>query len=121
MFAVGVYGLNLNLPNTTYFNVTLTQQYYSPVFQLINESAIPLEQCTSAHFNFNQEILTMYYKFNLSQSLCPPLGHKFEVGGRVTSSILKRFTLYVNKCNTTLNSKCLDSTAMDAVQKALGG
>lgn len=36
MFGVGILGLNLNDPNITYFNITMTQSYFSPLFKVIN-------------------------------------------------------------------------------------
>lgn len=46
MFAIGVYGLDLNSPSVTYFDVSLYQGFYTPIFNPINETKIPLEKCT---------------------------------------------------------------------------
>jgi len=42
MFAVSIYGFNLNDNTTKYFNVTLRQTYYSPLLIPINSTLIPL-------------------------------------------------------------------------------
>jgi len=42
MFAVIMYGLNLNDPSIKYFDIELTQGYYTPPFKIINETKIPL-------------------------------------------------------------------------------
>ena len=46
MFAIGVYGLDLNSPSVTYFDVSLYQSFYTPLFNVINETKIPLVKCT---------------------------------------------------------------------------
>ena len=46
MFAIGIYGLDLNSPNVTYFDVSLFQSFYTPIFNVINETKVPLVQCT---------------------------------------------------------------------------
>jgi hypothetical protein len=47
MFAVGLFNINLNDPTVTYFNITLFQNYYSPLWQVINYTQVPLVPCTS--------------------------------------------------------------------------
>lgn len=46
MFAISVLGFNLNDPVTKYFNVTLRQNFFTPIYYEINSTAIPLIQCT---------------------------------------------------------------------------
>ena len=60
MFSLVLYGANLSDPTIKYFDISLTQSYYSPVMQLINQTVIPLVQCTHDHFNFNEEISSTY-------------------------------------------------------------
>ncbi len=95
MFAIGMYTINLNDPTRTFFNISLQQNYYSPLFNLINRTQVPLVQCTANHFNFNEDVLAMFYKFNLTYALCPPLDYAFELGGRITSAIYRQFTLSI--------------------------
>ena len=47
MFAVAIFGLNLNDPAVTYFNISLFQNFYGPLWQVINYTQVPLVQCTS--------------------------------------------------------------------------
>ena len=42
MFTVIMYGLNLNDPNIKYFDIDITQGYYIPPYQIINETKISL-------------------------------------------------------------------------------
>ena len=121
MFAVGVYGLNLNDPNVTYFKISLSQNVFSPVFQTISSVDIPLVQCTSAHFNFNKDILTLYNNLDLRYSLCPPLGQAFQIGGRVTSQIYKQMSINVLPCNSVTTGNCANSSTLSAAQAATGG
>jgi hypothetical protein len=46
MFAIGVYGLDLNSPAITYFDVSLFQSFYTPLFNVINETKVPLVKCS---------------------------------------------------------------------------
>lgn len=121
MFAVGVYGLNLNDPNVTYFKISLYQNVFSPIFQTISSVEIPLVKCTSAHFNFNKDILSLYNNLDLRYSLCPPLGQTFQIGGRVTSQIYKQMSINVLPCNSTTTANCANSSILSAAQAALGG
>lgn len=77
MFSVGIFEMNLSNPMVTFFNISLTQDYYSPVFNIINQTNIPLVQCTPAHYNFSSDVVSMFYKLQLSNALCPPLGYTF--------------------------------------------
>lgn len=95
MFAIGVYGLNLNDPNITYFSVSLFQNTFSPIFQPISNTPIPMVPCTKDHFKFNKDTIELFHRLNLTYCLCPPLGYKFEIGGRVTSAIYKQISINV--------------------------
>jgi hypothetical protein len=75
MFAVALVGFSLTDPSITYFDISLYQNYYSPLFQTINTTKVPLVACTPDHFAFNSDILALYYKFSLKDALCPPIGH----------------------------------------------
>ena len=79
MFSVGLFGFNLSDPHIKLFNISLNIDYYSPLLKLINTTQIPLQMCTSDHFNFNTEMLNMYTRLNMSYLLCPPLGSKFTL------------------------------------------
>jgi hypothetical protein len=112
MFAFQMFDLDLNDPDVTYFDITLYQLYYSPLWQVINYTQVPLVQCTSEHFNFNADILGMYYKFKLSSNLCPPLDFGLEVGGRMASDVFSQFKIYINKCNSDLTPNCANDTTI---------
>jgi hypothetical protein len=75
MFAVALSGYSLTDPSVTYFDISLYQNYFSPLYNIINSTRVPLVACTPDHFAFNSDILSLYYKFNLKHSLCPPIGY----------------------------------------------
>lgn len=91
MFMVGVLGINLNNPNISYFDITLRQSYFTPFLTPINQTVIPMVQCTPAHFKFNDDIIQYFARFQVQNALCPPLNSVFEVGGRVTSDVYATF------------------------------
>lgn len=93
MFGLAIIGLNLNDPLVTYFNITLTQRFFGPLYSLINVTQVELVQCTKAHFAFNQEIENYFKRFPINNALCPALNTHFQVGGRVTSDIFSTFIL----------------------------
>lgn len=77
MFGIGILGLDLNDPNIKYFDISLRQNYFTPLFRTINSTVIPLVACTPDHFNHDSDILKLYYQFNFSRALCPPFGYEF--------------------------------------------
>ena len=56
MFGIYLFGLNLNDPNITYFNIELRQQHMVPILSPINSTVVPLVACTADHFKFNSDI-----------------------------------------------------------------
>ncbi len=82
MFSVNLFSFNLTSSNRL-FDITLNQDYYSPIKNFINTTFIPLVPCTIQHYNFSEEIVKNFHRFNLSGSLCPPLGHSFDLRGRM--------------------------------------
>ncbi len=95
MFAVGIFGFNLNDPNTTYFNISMRQNYLSPLFQTISSTEIPLLPCSIDHFSATKETVSLYNTLDLSQFLCPPFNFPFVVGGRVASPVYTQFSIYI--------------------------
>ena len=53
MFGIYLFGLNLNDPNITYFDIELRQNYMQPILSPINSTVVPLVACTAQHFAFN--------------------------------------------------------------------
>lgn len=120
IFMLAVMGLNLNDPMISYFDISLTQNYFGPLLTPINSTIIPLEQCTMAHFDFNPNIIDYFERFTIGWALCPPIGTNLAVQGRVTSNIFSRFMVSVSKCNSTLNLKCAPAAMMTAIQQEMG-
>lgn len=46
MFGIGIMGLDLNDPNIKYFDISLRQNYFTPLFRTINSTVVPLVACT---------------------------------------------------------------------------
>ena len=46
MFGIGILGLDLNDPNIKYFDISLRQNYFTPLFRTINSTVVPLVACT---------------------------------------------------------------------------
>lgn len=120
IFGVTIFGLNLNDPLVTYFDITLTQRFFGPVYSFINATQVPLVQCTTNHFTFNQEIENYFKRLPISNALCPTLNTKFQVGGRITSDLFSTFVLQVSKCNATANPRCASDAQIAAIQAQLG-
>lgn len=53
MFIVSLIGLNLSDPNVKYFNFTMNLNLNVPLLNPINQTYIPLVQCTPEHVNFS--------------------------------------------------------------------
>lgn len=120
MFGVAIIGLNLSDPLVTYFNITLTQRFFGPLYTPINATQIPLVQCTPAHFTFNQEIENYFKRFPVNNALCPTLDSKFQVGGRVTSDVFSFLSLQISKCNASVNPRCASDAQIAFIQSQLG-
>ena len=120
MFGLAIIGLNLNDPAITYFNITLTQRFYGPLYSAINVTQVELVQCTKAHFTFNQDIVNYFNRFQINNSLCPPINSQFQVGGRVTSDIFSTFVLQISNCNSSVNPRCASAAQIAAIQSQLG-
>ena len=52
-FGVGFPDINLNDPNMTYFDFLLVQLEVAYGSTIINETVVPVEQCTANHFHFS--------------------------------------------------------------------
>jgi hypothetical protein len=46
--------------------------------------------------SFGKDIKDAYRKLQLNQSLCPPIGYKFTLGGKTTSDVLSAFRILIN-------------------------
>lgn len=121
IFLVGVIGFNLNDPNTTYFDIKLTQKFYKTLFYPINSTNVPLEVCTPEHFAFGDDVTKFFKKFTINWALCPPINHSLYLGGRATSDLFSTFSVTISKCNSSSNPKCASNIEMSARQQALGG
>ena len=53
MFAVLLHGFNLSDPTWRFYDIVMYQEQYSPVYQPLNITQIPLVTCTREHFNFS--------------------------------------------------------------------
>ena len=118
MFGVAIQFLDMNIPNLTYFDFELRQNFRSPGFVDINSTVVPLVQCTEAHWDFSETIKTAFRQFYGERWLCPPLGYEFTVGGKVISEVSSDFTIAVKKC--TSSSTCINDTTLAAVEASLG-
>jgi hypothetical protein len=119
-FAVALVGFDLNDPNLKYFNISLTQYNYGPLFTLINSTAVPLEQCTLAHFAINDDITAFFKRFPITMALCPPLNSQFTLGGRVTSDLYSMFTIKIEKCQQAVDSRCAPDALISAIESQIG-
>ena len=106
MFSVGIQFLNLSDSSKKYFNVTLTQNHYGPLLTGNNLTNIPLVPCTPDHFSYSPEFLNSYYKFQLSNNLCPPLNYDLTVGGRAISELYSTANIIIQHCNSSIDPTC---------------
>jgi hypothetical protein len=94
MFGVSLFGFDLTAPGKI-FDIKLYQEYYTPIFNLLNRTEVPLVPCSESHFNFNSKILESYRSLNVSKNLCPPLNYTFVTSGKLTSDIFSQIRLTV--------------------------
>lgn len=114
MFGVLIFGFDLTTPFKL-FDINLYQEYYNPVFSLINRTEVPLEPCSSSHFNFSDKIRASYAELNMSRGLCPPLNYVFETRGKITSDIFSQFRLSVKRCNSSLDPNCANDSQFASI------
>ncbi len=55
----------------------------------------------------------------MSQSLCPPIGYEFKVGGKPVSDVSSSFSIVVDKCNATVDPYCANSTTFDYIENLI--
>lgn len=120
MFGVFVYGIDLNTPVYRLFDITLHQQFYSTGHVLINDTTVPLVQCTEEHFKFDDQLKEMYGKLKLNIGLCPPLGYEFKLRGKLTSDIFASLQVLVKRCNSTTDPTCAPDAYFSAVEATIG-
>ena len=70
MFGVMVHLVDLNA-SPRFFDVTLTQQFYSTGYSLINSTNIPLGQCTQSHFDFGEDFTNLSSRIPINTGLYP--------------------------------------------------
>ena len=63
--------------------------------------------------DFGKDIQDLYYKFNMTQSLCPPIGYNFNVGGKPISNVSSVFGITVDRCDASVDPRCVNSTVFD--------
>lgn len=116
MFAITLFGFDLS--NTTYklFNITLWQSFYGPGYSFLNETMIPLTPCTPEHLDFGDNVKSVFYKFNMTKSLCPPLNFEFQVGGKPISDISSVLTILVSRCNGSVDPGCVSSSELNSIE-----
>ena len=73
---------------------------------------MPLVACTEDHFAFSEATKEVYNTNGGSGWLCPPIGQKLTVDGKLLASNYEYFDILVKKCNTTLHSNCANETEM---------
>lgn len=119
MLGIFIYGINLNLPVMRFFDVTLQQETYSSGYVLQNITNIPLEQCTKEHFSFNTELTATFARLPLTEGLCPSIGQKFEVQGKISSDLFKQFRVGIRRCNATTNPSCAPDVNFTMVESMI--
>ena len=112
MLGMFVPGLDLNDPNQVPFNLQLIQHYEQPVGLPINQTVVPLEACTAAHFNYSDELVDYFNKLDGHKWKCPPIGYTLRVGGRITSDVSASFGVYLSKCNSTVEPNCTSDSIL---------
>ncbi len=95
MFAVAIQYVDFSNSTKKYFNVTLRQNHFGPLFSGNNFTVIPLVTCSEDHFSYDENILNYYRRFGLSKALCPPLNYQFTIGGSIVSDLYSEFTVYI--------------------------
>ena len=115
MFAIYLFGLNLNDPNITYFDISLKQFHMETVLGAFNVTEVPLVACTPQHFAFDAEIERRYHLFNGPHWRCPPLDHEFTLAGNAGSNPYSMFQVTIKKCDTTLYSNCASDAQIAAL------
>lgn len=115
MFGINLFGFDLTSP-LKMFDIKLYQESYSPIFNLINRTDVPLVPCSLSHFSFNDKIMKSFFDLNMSKGLCPLLDYNFKVKGKVTSDIFSQIRVTVSRCNSTLDPYCMNDTQFGAIE-----
>ena len=116
---VGIFGLDVTATTNRPFNITMYQDYYSPIFKPINSTEIPLVGCTKEHINFNDDLAAKYDSLNFSQYLCPQLNSSLHLQGKTTSNLFSRISIIVDRCNSTTDATCMNDTMFAAIEAQL--
>jgi len=112
MFALYLGGFDLN-SGPKLFDFYLYQESFTFGNTLISREAVPLVQCTLAHFNITPDVAESYTKLNLSRSLCPSLGQQFTVKGKRSGEIFNQLRIVVSRCNS-IDSTCVNDSTFAA-------
>jgi hypothetical protein len=115
MFGIFIFGLNLTNTTARWFDISLTQDYYSPVLNVINSTNIPLSPCTDSHFSMDPNILNSFKQHSNSSWLCPPKNAIINLQGKISTDIYSVLTLTISKCNTTLHANCVPNAKIAAI------
>lgn len=111
MFGVMINQLDLNA-SPRLFDVNITQEFYSTGYTLINSTSIPMVQCTSQHFAFNQDLININSRFPTTSALCPQLGQDLTVKGKFSSTLFAQLKLTISRCTGTnyRNQTCANNS-----------
>ena len=52
----------------------------------------------------------------MSQALCPPLGHTFNLRGKISSSRMDQFRITISRCNSAIDPTCANDTTFASIQ-----
>lgn len=120
MFAVNVIETGISDGTYTYFNVSLQEASESVLGTVGNTTDVPMEPCTLAHFNFNSEIASQFYKYNAAAWLCPPLGHEFSLRGTLVSDVYQHFNILIKKCDSSVHANCVPDASLSSILNRVG-
>ena len=111
MFGIMIKNIDLNAESKL-FDIALTQEIYSSGNVLLNSTDVPLVQCTSEHFAFNEDLNQIQNKIPINLGLCPQIGQEVVVKGKYSSDLFAQLRVSVSRCNSSsgLNKTCANQS-----------
>ena len=118
MFGVTVYGLNLSSIPKLFDVEVFVRTYQNGVY--VNKTAVPMEQCTSEHFNFGSDLESASNRLAFSSMLCPQIGQTYSIQGKPSSAVANFLSVVIRRCNTATDIFCANDTTYSMAEVGVG-
>ena len=86
----------------------------------VNKTAVPMEQCTSEHFNFGSDLTSALNRLEFSSMLCPQIGQTYSIQGKPSSAVANFLSVVIRRCDPATDLFCANDTIYNMAELGVG-